>query len=105
MCNGSVYSYADQQVKYKESRVVADYFSGISTTPQLEFVELPFETYGNNTMGAIATLPSTWPGGSKLFGCILEAYVLLRFLNSGFANIVLPGAFANFSPEGGYLLP
>jgi hypothetical protein len=46
---------------------------GTATIPDLQFVELPLELFGNNTIGAPITFPQSWLGGSNLVTCVVDA--------------------------------
>lgn len=43
------------------------------TTPTLLFIDLPKATFGENTIGALISLPETWPGGKNVIGCGVDA--------------------------------
>lgn len=46
---------------------------GTATIPDLQFVELPLESFGNNTIDAPITFPPPWLGGSNLITCAVNA--------------------------------
>lgn len=46
---------------------------GTATIPDLQFVELPLESFGSNTIGAPTTSPPSWLGGSNLVTCAVNA--------------------------------
>ena len=46
---------------------------GTVTMPDLQFVELPLGSFGNNTIGAPITFPPSWLGGSNLVTCAVNA--------------------------------
>jgi len=46
---------------------------GTATIFDLQFIELPPESFGNNTIGALITFPPSWLGGSNLVTCAVDA--------------------------------
>ncbi len=53
--------------------MIADFLDGSATSPDVQFAELPPESFGNNTIGALITFPPSWPGGSNLLTCAVDA--------------------------------
>lgn len=72
LCNktslSSLYS-----IQAEQSAIISDFINGYATFPDLQFVELPLENFGNNTIGALITFPPSWPGGSNLLTCAVDA--------------------------------
>ena len=56
-----------------QSTMIANYMDNSTTSPGLQFVELPPEQFGNNTIGTLVTFPPSWPGGSNLLTCAVDA--------------------------------
>lgn len=73
MCNSTHFIYGSHGLRQEEAKIVKDFHEGVATTPQLQFVDISSDTFGNNTKGAIVTLPPSWPGGSKMFGCRIDS--------------------------------
>jgi len=52
------------------------------TTPTLRFIDLPKDTFGENTVGALISLPETWPGGKNVIGCGVDARWFPAYIES-----------------------
>jgi hypothetical protein len=55
------------------STTINAYRDDNASSPFLQFMELPSETFGNNTIGALISFPPSWPGGSNLLTCTVDA--------------------------------
>lgn len=53
--------------------VVTNYNNPASTSPALQFVDLPAADFGRNSIGAFISFPSSWPGGKRLLACAVDA--------------------------------
>ncbi|ORY16563.1 hypothetical protein BCR34DRAFT_476003, partial [Clohesyomyces aquaticus] len=53
--------------------VMTNYNNPASTSPALQFVELPTAAFGRNSIGAFISFPSSWPGGKRLLACGVDA--------------------------------
>ena len=73
----SICNTAKSRIQYvippRQSAMIAGFIGEYSTYPDLQFVALPPEAFGNNTIGAFVTFPPTWPGGSKFLTCTVNA--------------------------------
>lgn len=72
LCNETT-SRAPYSIQSEQSAMIAGFLDESATSPDLQFVELPLESFGNNTIGALITLPPSWPGGSNLLTCAVDA--------------------------------
>lgn len=52
------------------------------TTPTLRFIDLPKEPFGQNTSGALISLPESWPGGKNIIGCGVDARWFPTYIES-----------------------
>jgi len=55
------------------SGMVTAFLDNSNTAPALQFVDLPIDDFGNNTVGALITFPPSWPGGSNFLTCAVDA--------------------------------
>lgn len=72
LCNETT-SGAPYSIQPEQSAMIADFIDDSATFPDLQFVELPPSSFGNNTIGALITFPQSWPGGSNLLTCAVDA--------------------------------
>lgn len=72
LCNETT-SGASYSIQPEQSAMVADFIDNSAASPDLQFVELPPNSFGNNTIGALITLPPSWPGGPNLLTCTVDA--------------------------------
>lgn len=67
-------SRAPYSIQPEQSAMIADFVDESATSPDLQFVELPLESFGNNTIGALITFPPSWLGGLNLLACAVDAH-------------------------------
>ena len=85
--------------------MITGFVDDSTISPELQFVELPLETMGNNTIGAFITFPSSWPGGEIFITCAVDARWVLATLQST-RNVVkvVSGQPASW-PDSGACIP
>ena len=55
------------------SAVIENYNSTNSSSPVLQFADLPTSDFGENSIGAFISFPPSWPGGQALVTCAVDA--------------------------------
>ena len=84
-----------------QSAIISDFVGDNGTFPNLQFVELPPESFGTNTIGALITFPPTWPSGSNLLTCAVDTrWVPVTLQSTRSAMKVVKGAPAGWPGNG-----
>ena len=65
---------APYSIQPEQSELIAKYVEQTADFPALQFMELPRELFGNNTIGALIILPPSWPNGPNLLTCAVDAH-------------------------------
>jgi hypothetical protein len=52
---------------------LSNYNSSTSNAPLLQFIDLPINDFGSNSIGVFVTFPDSWPGGKGIVGCAIDA--------------------------------
>lgn len=73
LCNKSAPSSSRYSMQSTQSQMIAEFLNGSTSAPHLQFVQLDVKEMGNNTIGAFATFPSSWPSGGVLLTCAVDA--------------------------------
>lgn len=72
LCN-QTYLESTYLIPPETSEMVAEFLDGSATSPKMKFIDLPTETFGNSTVGALITFPPSWPGGANILTCGVDA--------------------------------